>query len=604
MTQKKKKDYLESEVKNDPDLKTVEQVVNDFDASWEYAQGHYHKIWEDAFALYNNQRIKQGYKGITNTFVPMTFSTIETMAAALFGSKPKFEYLPPQDRPDQNTEILNALLDYYWDKDNWDIKVIKWGRGMLREGTSIVYIYWDIDHPCLLNVPIRDFFINPEATDFSNARYMGRRYLTTIDELKSFEIVDVNAEPDEEGNQPLKKKYKNLDKITESNQSGDQTDKQKKDMFYGSTVSEPEKKQVEVIEYWTLDKTISIANRSVVIEDTENYYKAQARENGSKYPKGVFPFAPLRDYTDESLFYARGEVEVIADEQELLNDITNQNIDSITYTLNQMYTLDPKYAHLLKEIENIPGAVYLAENGALQPIQQRPVPPDAFAERQNIKNEIRETTASNEIVKGVGAETKTTATEVNAQIAGAGQRLALKITQIENEGFHILAKVVFELIKRYVTEPMLVRIVGKDGIRWEEYNPEEFTGDYEPRVQLDTSIQSKKQEDAQMAKELLGAFLNDPDINQPELKKMVLAKAFELDPDEVDTLVQPAPEMGMMGDMGMSEDPMLDPSMMDASMMPPMDNVIEDPMTGELIPVGQMEPTPEDLMALDQGMIA
>jgi hypothetical protein len=48
------------------------------------------------------------------------------------------------------------------------------------------------DHPVMVNVPIRDFFIDPTATGLDNARYMGRRYLTTIDELKSYEIIDIN----------------------------------------------------------------------------------------------------------------------------------------------------------------------------------------------------------------------------------------------------------------------------------------------------------------------------------------------------------------------------------------------------------------------------
>jgi hypothetical protein len=589
--------------------KPLEKVVKGFNSSWEYTQSNYHQKWEDAFALYNNQRVKKGYNGITNTFVPMTFSTIETMVAALFGAKPKFDYEPPQDNPDQNTEILNALLDYYWDKDKWNIKVIKWGRGMLREGTSVVYLYWNIDHPCMINIPIRDFFIDPTATSLETARFMGRRYLTSLEQLKEFEVADPETGE-------MIPRYKNLDKVTESNQNDDQTDKQKKDMFYGSTVSGENSDQVEVLEYWDEDRVVSVANRSVIIEDTENWFKTKDRANqiskGKKaedvYAQGIKPFACFRNYTDESLFYAKGEVEVIADEQELLNDLTNQNQDSIIFALNQMYTLDPRFAHLLNEIENIPGAVYLAEAGAIQPIQQRPIPPDAFNERMNLKNEIRETTASNEVIKGVGNEgAKTTATEINAQISGAGQRLALKVTQIENEGFHQLAKIVFEMVKRYVTEPMMVKIVGKDGIRWEEFDPTEFQGDYEPRVQLDTTIQSKKAEDAAMAKEMLGAFLEDPDINQQELKKTVLRKAFDLDPDEVEALVQP---MGMGGEippeMPMTavapEEPMggMPPEM--PPMPQEMPEVYIDPVTGDLIPVPMEEPTPEELAMIEAGL--
>lgn len=526
-------------------------VTKDFKSSWDYCAGSWHDRWQDNHYLYNNQRVKRGYDGITDTFVPMTFSTIETMASALFGTKPKFQYLPPKDRPDQKTDILNGLLDNYWDRDQWSLKIINTGKAGLKLGTAVDYFAWEGDHPVLINVPIRDFFIDPMATTLENARYMGRRFLTTKDKLKEFEIVDLEAEPDENGDYPMKKKYTNLTKVR-SGKTNENTDKQEKDIWYGSTVAEPEKDQVEVLEYWTEDKVISVANREIIIEESENYFKAKARANGAKYPKGIMPFNDFRDYMDESLFYAKGEVDFILDEQELLNDITNQNVDAVTYTLNQMYTIDPAYAHLINEIENLPGAVYPVPPDKLMPIQQRPIPQDAFRERQNLKAEIRETTASNEVVKGVGNEgAKTTATEINAQIAGAGQRINLKVTQLENGYFHRMARIVFEMVKLYVTEPQMVRIIGKDGAKWDLFDPSEFQGDYEPRVQLDITIQNKKQQQATQAKDLLAAFMNNPVINQEELSKLVLQRAFDLDPDEVEILIQQQPQMDPMAELGM-----------------------------------------------------
>jgi hypothetical protein len=550
----KKQTKQKAETKNKPKQDSVlEDCLKDFENSWKYCAGTWHDRWSNNYSLYHGNRVKRGYEGITDTFVPMTFSTVETMTSALFGSKPKFAFMAPREKPDQKTDILNALLDYYWDKDQWSIKVINTGRSMLMLGTGVDYFCWENDHPVMINVPLRDFIFDPTATSFENARFLGRRYLTTLKELESFEIVDLDGKPDEEGSYPMKAKYTNLDQLKTDNGSNtstkgkgvatEKTDKQEKDHLFGSTLSgDGLDDQIEVIELWYEDRTVSIANRKVVIEDTENYYKAKARANGVKYPKGILPFTGARDYVDESLLLAKGEVDFIADPQELLNDITNQNIDSITFTLNQMYTLDPKYKDMLSEIENLPGAVYPVEAGALMPIQQRPIPPDAFNERMNIKNEIRETTASNEVVKGVGeaAGASATATEINAQIAGAGQRINLKITQVENEYFHRLARIVFEMVKLYVTEPTMVRIVGKDGARWEEFDPSQYSdGEYEPRAQLDIRMENKKAEDAAKAKEMLAAFLNDPDINQQELKKMVLAKSFDLDPDEVEILVNP-----------------------------------------------------------------
>jgi hypothetical protein len=584
----------------------LDRVKKDFKASWDYTSSSWHDRWNNNYKLYNNERVKVGYVGISKTFVPMTFSTVETMTSALFGAKPKFNYLPPRSKSDQKTEILNALLDYYWEKDQWSIKVINTGRGMLMRGVGVDYFYWNGDHPCMINVPLRDFFIDPTATSLENARYMGRRYLISREELESFQIVDLDQKADDEGNYPMKAKYKNLDQLeksdgtTESGTSSEKTDKEEKDMFYGSTLGEGHD-QVEVIEWWGCvkvgdkweDRVVSIANRSVIIENEENYYKAKGKANGDQYATAIMPFAAARDYVDESLFYAKGEVDFIADQQEDLNDISNQNKDSITFTLNQMYTVDGDMTTVQPhEVENLPGAVYPGKRDSIVPITRGTVPPDAFMERQNIKNEIRETSAANEIVKGARQEGgQATATEINAQIAGAGQRINLKVTQIENEYFHRIGRVVFAMIRLYVTEKTAVRITGRDGsMREEDYDPKDFAeGDYEPRVQLDISIQNKKAEQAATAKEMLAAFLNDQDVNQVWLKKKVLAAGFDLDPDELEEAFAPMPQ------------PAIPPMDNMSAPMPPIEGM---PMVGGIgEPIPAMMPE-EDMMMAQGGMPA
>jgi hypothetical protein len=117
--------------------KSLDTVLKDFKQAWDYTSTSWHDRWTDNYKLYNNNRVKIGYKGITDTFVPMVYSTVETMTAGLFGMKPKFDYIPPSSKPDQKTDILNGLLDYYWDKDQWSLKVINTGRSMFNLGTGI-----------------------------------------------------------------------------------------------------------------------------------------------------------------------------------------------------------------------------------------------------------------------------------------------------------------------------------------------------------------------------------------------------------------------------------------------------------------------------------
>lgn len=514
----------------------VEFVNRCFKKSWAYTSSNYHKNWSEAWKLYNNVRVSKSYVGITDTFVPMTFSTIETLVSALAGSKPQFDFIPPHTKQDQDTKVLNALLDYYWDKDQWNIKVISWIRSSLLYGTGVIYLIWDENHPCMVNIPLRDFIIDPEATSIEEAAFVGRRYLTSLSELKSFEITDPKTGE-------MVPRYSNLDQLVKTDAKNDQqTDKEQKDMFYGSTVDDPDNNQVEVIEIWTDDnKLYSVANRSVEIENRESPHFTQAKkQSGSEYAEGLIPFAVQRNYVDESLFYGRSEVDTFKAQQELLNDLTNQNTDAITFTLNPMWNLHPDSADLIDQIENLPGAVYPLAPGQLTPVAMPTIPANAFNERINIKNEIRETTATDQILKGGGyTPGDQTATEVNAQVAGAAQRFGIKITQLENEGFHRLARIIFEMVRLYVTKPQAVRVAGKDGIVWEEFDPKDFTsGDYEPRVQLNTTVMSNKAADASKAKEMLAALISDPSINKQELYKIVLPRIWDLDPDEITALFQ------------------------------------------------------------------
>lgn len=559
---------------------TLTMVVDDFNEAWKYTSGSWHDRWERNHFLYNGQRTARSYDGIADTFVPMTFSTVETVVSALFGSKPKYDYIPPEESEDEGVEVLNGLVDYYWDKDQWSMKNIDMGRSMVKLGTGISYYYWDIDHPCKITIPLRDFFIDPTATSLDNARYVGRRYLTTLEELEGFEIVDLEAEPDSDGNLPMKKKYTNLKGLT-GGKTNENTDQQEKNIWYGSTLDGSDKKQIEIIEYWTEDKVISVANRERVIEDSENYFKAKARANGDKYPKGILPFSDARDYVDESLFYAKGEVDIIADQQEMLNDLTNQYIDAITFQLNPMFKIPSEHADKVDEVESLPGATYAFD---VEPINTGLTSPAAFNERINIKNEIREATASNEVVRGGSTENTATATEINAQIAGAGQRMSIKVSALENGYFHREARILFRMIQLYVTEPMMVRILGKDGANWQEFDPEKFKGEYEPRVQLDITVQQRRAEEQRKAQDLVAAFLGDPDIDQIELKKLALQRGFDLDPDEVSSLIVNREEVIEEAPEG------LPPEVLPPDMMPPEMMMQPDMLPSELqgIPQGVM----------------
>lgn len=592
---KKTTEEVEESVEQESN-EVVSKVTKDYASAWEYTEGTYHGTWENCWKLYNNKRTEDGeaYDGIANTFVPMTFSTIETMVSAIAGGKPKFGFKATGKDQEQDTKVLTAKLDYFWDCDKWSIKTINWVRNVLMYGTGIVYVWWDIDKPRMINVPLRDFFIDPTATTIEDAAYIGRRFLTTKDSLETYQVVDPNTGK-------MNPMYTNLDKIEmessddggEDN-AGEPTDKQEKDIWMGSTLANAPETQIECIEYWDRedDKVYVVANRTTLIRNSDNPYKVQAKAKGDEYAKGLTPFVAQRDYVDEALFYGKGEIEPIMQEQELLNDMTNQTVDSVTYTLNQMYTLDPAYADYINDVENIPGAVYPFPANALNPVQKGIVPTAAFNQISTIKQEIRETTSASEVAKGVDQSvSNVTATQIQAQQQSAGQRFGIKLTQFEEEGFHDLGKLVFQMVQLFTSNKQSVRISDENGISWADYDPEKFKGEYEPEVQLASTIKEIKMMDDQKSDAIFQSMVSNPLVDQTELTKMYLMKRFDIDPDEVQKLMveqqqptdQPGVPMGMEGggQMGVPGGmPAPEMGAMDP-MAPPMGEPMPEPVTIE-----------------------
>lgn len=493
-------------------------------------------------SLYSSERVLVGYNGISDTVVPMAFSTVETMVAATSGDKPLVQYIATSPEQSEETEVLNGLFSYYWDLDGWSPKTVQYSRGLFKLGTSVMMLYWDIDHPKLINIPLRDFFIDPTASIFNyqNAGYMGYRFLANIEDLKKEMIVD----PDKK---ELVPKYKNLDKLSDF-QPGDPTDKQEKDTHMGTTLDkEAQKGQIEVICYWTKDEVIYVANKEAVIYYSENHFKDRQKSLGWENPTGMYPFIVDANYPDESLLYGKSVLEPILKPIELLNDLTNQNVDAVSWALDPVMELDPQYASYIDKIKNVTGAVYPFKPGSYSAVQKPTIPSNAFSERTNIKNEIRETTAVDEIIKGVSAPSRTTATEIKAQVASAGRRFDLIISQMENGGYYQLAKVVFQMVRMYVTTPTMYRVIGKDGVDWKKFDPKMFQGEYEPRIKLKATLDNEKNKKMRDLKEMYTAFLGSPFVDQQALTRITLEKAFDLEPDEVDPLMT-RPQQAAQGD--------------------------------------------------------
>lgn len=525
-----------------------------FNDSWDYAKNSWHYRWERDWKLYNNQRVRQAYEGLTDTFVPMAFSTVETMVAALGNSRPRFDWTPLDPMKQKKTEALNSLLDDFWEADRWDVKIFEALRENLKVGTAGLFFYWDIDRPRMIHFSVRDAIIDPTATSPENLGYGGRRYYSTLEELETYEIVDIDPESKTYGD--MVKRFKLPSKEEIGAMKHDDTDQDIKSMFMGSTLPNAAEHQVELIEIWDKDRVVTMLNRAFIIEDIENPYKEQAEKRGDKNPKGLIPFVFLRNYTDVSIFYGKSEIEPIAALQERLNDMDNQEGDYIIKQLAPQRWLDPVNQDWLDLIDNDPDTVYPFKEGTMGFYNPPILPANSFNERMNIKNEIRETTAIDQVAKGAANVKNTTATEVNAQLNQASQRIEIKARMLEKDGFFYMGELLFRMIQLYITDPMVVSAEGMESQEATEYtmpngevielpsntqifDPAEYIGDWVPNVTLEIDSENKK---ANSKKENLQAYqilIQDPTNNLDEIKKILLPKIFDLSQEDIDLIITP-----------------------------------------------------------------
>ena len=268
--------------------------------------------------------------------------------------------------------------------------------------------------------------------------------------------------------------------------------------------------------------------------------------------KPFIPVAPARNYVDGAMWYAKGEIEVIAGVQELLNDTQAQKSDNLNYSQNRMWTLDPSYAHKIDEIQSVPGAVFTVPAGALQPIQHNSVGADADNEMYRLQNMMRRATAADEIVQGAAVKGDATATEINAQLSQAGTRFSSKLENYENEFFAILANNMLKIMQIFLTREMAVRMIGDAGVEWKNYNPGEFLGDFDAKVALEGSAKVKKETEKQNAMQFYLLASKMPFINQELLFKMTAKALFDKDDKEIQNLIgNPMAQMAQAQAMGM-----------------------------------------------------
>ena len=503
----------------------------------------------------------------------MVNSTVNTIVASLFSTVPTVRYIPNYTDQEADTKVLNEIYQDFARRDGWNLKNKINGRQGVITGNYCAYYEWtpskDGGYVHKVIVPVRDMIIDPQATSSEDWRYVGRRFFATKKQLKAEKIYDFETGK-------MVPRYKNLNDIKSGGGVGgvdSESDKNVKDQALGTTAPGASD-QIELIEIWTRERVAVIANRSVLIEEKENPHYAlekskfeqrktehelerlvklqktgedigEFKEEFDTKHAGLLPFAHGSEYKDVSLIYGSSDVDIIADSQELLNTLTDLNIESVLYTLYPEKTIDPKYASSIDDLNPAPGKVYPLPAGAVQWNNPPVIPQNAFNERANIKTEIREAASVSEISKGITATDSTTATEIKAMLAQADIRIQEKAQNLADGFYFDEAKICLKLLQLYAGDTYYLRNISDANVSFDEVDMTKFLGEYTPMVTLDIQ---KKLADAERQDAYSRAYqiiIQDPTNNIEAAKEIMYPKMMpELTQEEIERIITP-PEPAM-----------------------------------------------------------
>lgn len=434
-------------------------------------------------------------------FIPKIFSLVSTLVPkivlTMFSTKPYVSAVPV-DVPDEalRRELSDGFTNYltYQGEKQFDVIPITTTavKGAVIYGTAFTKQTWkyetkkkkqrirntglaaflkgDVsvlddevviaDQPKVINVPLLDFFFDPAATSIPSARYVIHRYYVDLDEI--YKRADMAG----------KGVYKNLEELAESVSFQSKYKQQERLASEKEEYTETQNttKGIEILEYWTDDWVVQVANESVVIQSNENPFEHKKK-----------PFTKWLTDVVEDEFYGVSLVDKLRHLQIELNTTRNQRIDNVAMAINKMFkiragaNIDPEQL-----ISRPAGFVELEEMEDLQEMEQKPVNSEAYTEEEIIKRDMDDVIGIYDPQRGSSGQRRETATTMTILDRAGNQRFELMVLMLETVGLLDMYQQIIELDQQYINKKAEFFLQNSSGgVSVSSISPADMAGSWE-----------------------------------------------------------------------------------------------------------------------------
>lgn len=451
---------------------------------------------------------------------------------------PSFIYEPTSPAHADYAETVKAIVDYQLARDDYPMKRLMATIYAVVYGGAPLKVHWNYqespcyemdwqgrqvrkmmvvaDQPTITLIDPRDTLVDPRARSMREARFVFHRTRQSLDELRAYKRADGSD------------LFKNLDQLDRTpGEIGDETGR----VFDNDHSAERERafrKDHEIVEMWTRDRVIVVADEKVVIRDDPNPYRH------GRLPFTIARVLPtLNDVWGQSLMWA------VRDPQELLWTLDNANIDALKLQLDPPMAVsgnDPD----LDGFELKPGARLKAKdpNNSFRIIET------AGVDRYTSEQAIRELRERLKFISGItdeiaGVSQSETATEAALNQRQSKGRIGIMLRVIDR-AFAECAEMIVQLNQQYLDLSQAVRIMGPMGEpEWRHIAPREIAGMWHVRPRNSSERVVKelyRQNNLELfaaIQPMIGAVTPDgKTINHGPIARKIV-ESFDYHPDEV-----------------------------------------------------------------------
>jgi len=466
-------------------------------------------------------KVEEGEEWRSRLTTPYILQTVEGMIATMLDPNPMWN-VTPRPQPFEPLEVIMArlgggeiatqALQWAMDNDDFSMKQRPFMQQDLVAGKTVAKIGWrtkktrrmvltpvearildeygtvldsfpsteeeekDVtifDGPTMTVRDVRDFFRPESANNVDDAAWVIDRSWQTYDALEEKERAGL---------------YKNCKELKETQNIAGQTGYSDREQILRN--QDRTKGLVEVLEYWTDERVITVGNRRVVLSDIPNPYR-----HGRK------PFVVCSAMPDAFQMDGISVVEALGQLQSMLWTIQNQGLDALRLNGNPV-TLIRSDVEDPDAYEYHPGAQWFVEDPGQ--VTALPLDPNVgnitIQREQLIKGDLQNIMGGLPMAGGVsgGSIDQTTATGMSI-ITSIAQKIIQARKQHYTWAYEQVGEQFLQVMGQMMRGDRAISVMGKEGNRrLILLSPLDIQGDFDCKISvMDDSMlrQEKRQEE-------------------------------------------------------------------------------------------------------------